>query len=251
MPSPSGRLGSRATALTLCGARAARVVRDRGLRSSPRPRAPGRARPRRMAPGGDDDRRGRARGAARRRCRGRRPVRRARRGDRHHAQHDGHRRGGSRSRDLRHEDHRDAVLREPGLPDRRTRAGRARHRRRARSPSASGSSRAGGPCSRMRWTGCGSRGDRWPPAGLALYIIVQLFERPIDGIPWQPRNFIEETARVPLGDLLLRGPRGPTIVKRAAPLHRFFPSGRLSGRGKEAAWRGRRSRPTKSRSLTI
>jgi hypothetical protein len=28
--------------------------------------------------------------------------------------------------------------------------------------------------------------------GLALYVGIQLFERPIDAIPWQPRNFIEE-----------------------------------------------------------
>lgn len=28
--------------------------------------------------------------------------------------------------------------------------------------------------------------------GAALYVFVQLFERPIDHIPWQPRNFIEE-----------------------------------------------------------
>jgi hypothetical protein len=28
--------------------------------------------------------------------------------------------------------------------------------------------------------------------GLALYIAIQLFERPIDAIPWQPRNVIEE-----------------------------------------------------------
>ena len=29
--------------------------------------------------------------------------------------------------------------------------------------------------------------------GLALYVLVQLFERPIDNSPWQPRNFVEET----------------------------------------------------------
>jgi hypothetical protein len=28
--------------------------------------------------------------------------------------------------------------------------------------------------------------------GLAIFIVIQLFERPIDNIPWQPRNFIEE-----------------------------------------------------------
>jgi hypothetical protein len=29
--------------------------------------------------------------------------------------------------------------------------------------------------------------------GLALYVVVQLFERPIDNIPGQPRHFVEET----------------------------------------------------------
>jgi hypothetical protein len=29
--------------------------------------------------------------------------------------------------------------------------------------------------------------------GIALYILTQLFERPIDWIPWQPRHFLEET----------------------------------------------------------
>jgi hypothetical protein len=28
--------------------------------------------------------------------------------------------------------------------------------------------------------------------GLAIFIVIQLFERSIDNIPWQPRNFIEE-----------------------------------------------------------
>jgi hypothetical protein len=30
-------------------------------------------------------------------------------------------------------------------------------------------------------------------AGAALYILIQVFERPIGHIPWQPRDFIEET----------------------------------------------------------